>query len=42
MDFLPKMEVEEGTFNTFNGFNVEKKIIDISECNINFEETKIY
>ncbi len=42
MDFLPKMEVDEGTFNTFHGFNVEKKIIDLSECNINFEDTKIY
>jgi hypothetical protein len=45
MDFLPKMEVEEGVYNTFNGFKCEKMKIDISECDINnlrFEDTKIY
>lgn len=42
MDFLPKMEVEEGIYNTFSGFNVENKKIDLSGCDINFEDTKIY
>jgi hypothetical protein len=42
MDFLPKMDVEEGVYNTFSGFNVENKKIDISGCDIKFEDTKIY
>jgi hypothetical protein len=42
MDFLPKMDVEEGVYNTFSGFNVENKKIDMSGCDIKFEDTKIY
>jgi hypothetical protein len=44
IDFLPKMtnKEEEKVYNTFNGFNVEKKIIDLSDCDIKFEDTKIY
>jgi hypothetical protein len=45
IDFLPKMTEgyeSEKVYNTFNGFNVEKKIIDLSKCDIKFEDTKIY
>lgn len=42
MDFLPKMDVEEGVYNTFSGFNVENKKIDLTGCDIKFEDTKIY
>jgi hypothetical protein len=45
IDFLPKMEVKDGVYNTFNGFRCENIKIDISQCDINnlrFEDTKIY
>lgn len=43
IDFLPKMpNEEEKVYNTFNGFNVEKKIVDMSKCNIKFEDSNIF
>jgi hypothetical protein len=44
IDFLPKMTVNESekVYNTFNGFNIERKVIDLTKCDIKFEDTKIY
>lgn len=40
IDFLPKMDVKEGVYNTFNGFRCEK--IKIEDSILNFENTKTY
>ena len=44
IDFLPKMTENESdkVYNTFNGFNIERKNIDLTDCDIKFEDTKIY